>query len=191
MDLKQVGGCLQSARQWILHAEEAFGKKKDIRGELDLLLAQAELRRVREVSRSCHWRYRFSFLCQMAAFLLAVVMVTAGVGGAYWLMKQSQQPIAMPQAVVYHTASGEEPKIESKVPEKPVQNTVTEPAYMVQPNVNASPPAHQVVPRENHGTAATAAVQDKLQEHASQDKMVSSDEMQKLVRAAGKSLRGQ
>jgi hypothetical protein len=104
VDLKRAGERLQAARLWISQAQEAFDKKKDIRGELDLLLAQAELRRVREANHSSKWWRKHSLLRQLAAFCLAVLMITAGIGGAYWLMHRGVQPKTMPQIMVYHEA---------------------------------------------------------------------------------------
>lgn len=192
MDLKQVGECLQAARLWISHAEEAFDKKKDIRGELDLLLAQAELKRVREVKRSCQWRYKYSFLRQITALGLAALMVTAGIGGAYWLINQGEKPKAMPQVVVYHDAErGQEVKSEAEKTEKTVPSAVSQAQIVISPEVNLETPAHQTVSHEEHQTAITAAQQDKPKENAAPDKIVSPDEMQKLIRVAGKSLRAQ
>lgn len=194
VDLKQVGERLQSARLWILHAEQSFDKQKDIRGELDLLLAQAELKRVREANQSCRWRYKYSFFCQMAAFFLAVIMVTAGVGGAYWLMKQGGNPKAIPQTVVYNNAGRtQESLIETKtIGQPPLENPAVKHQAVPGLEVAIQPQANQTVSREVQGTAVTAFHEDKPpKDDVAQNKVVSHSEMQKLIHTAGKSLRGQ
>jgi hypothetical protein len=192
VDLKRAGERLQSARLWILHAQEAFDKKKDVRGELDLLLAQAELRRVREANCSGKWWYKYSLIRQLAALGLAVMMVTAGIGGAYFLMHRGAQQRTMSQEVVYHDIlDNQGARSEDKSVEKPVQSAVDQAENKALSKVTAQFPAHQTVSREDHETAITAAHEDKPKEKALQDNKVSPDEMQKLVRVAGRTLRGQ
>lgn len=75
------GSHLRSARKWLRRAEKAFDKKEDIRGELDFILAQAELQYVREKKKPAHWRDKSRFLTNAAAFALALFIAVLGLSG--------------------------------------------------------------------------------------------------------------
>ncbi|MBC8016163.1 MAG: hypothetical protein H7X79_10540 [Sporomusaceae bacterium] len=161
---------LRSAKEWLTKAEESFDKQHDIRAELDLMLAQAELQRVKEVSRSRQWRYKYTAFRHGLALSLAMCMAVA-VGGVYWWTTK-------PEAVL----------------PVPAERQVSLPME-VKAEVNTLP---AVLPKENNPPVKQAANEivkplPRIEQvHQSEPSVVlSADEMQKLVRAAGKSLRGQ
>lgn len=39
---------VRSAKAWLEKAEESFGKQSDVRGELNLMLAEAEMKQMRK-----------------------------------------------------------------------------------------------------------------------------------------------
>lgn len=197
---KNIAKSIRSARQWLAHAEDSFGNDRDIRGELDLLLAQAELQRVREAKRSGQWKTRFSLFSHGLALGLALFIAVAGLGGAYWWV-HTQKAVPVPLVTQNATSVG-----------KPVGNTVPSPEVKQQqadmPSTNFNEPL--VGEQTKNPTATTRGTGEKSLSQQSQpahsvvsqdasehdrpaEKTINlpPDEMQKLIRAAGKSLRGQ
>lgn len=167
---------LRSARVWLTRAEESFDNDSKIRGELDLLLAQAELQHAKETTSLGHKR---PFLRHAVSFALAAAIVAAGFG-AYWGLsaRHVTEPIplaaqeakvtpAPPRASDAATAVRVEDQRPVAIP-KPTSNTPTE---------TISPVQHSV------STGQTKP--------AAKDDLLSPDEMKTVIRAAGKSLRGQ
>lgn len=63
---------IRAARDWLGRAESSMDKKNDVRGDLNLMLAQAELQRAREtkgLTKRASWLVR---LAPLAAALLLV-----------------------------------------------------------------------------------------------------------------------
>ena len=181
---KNIVQHLSSAKGWLTKAEEAFDKERDIRGELDLMLAQAELQHVKEVSRSKHWRHKYTAVRHGLALVCAVVMAV-GLGGVYWWTSKPQ--IVVPVPLAEKVSLPVESKIQSNSNDRqapPVQ-IVQEKSSVVRKEV--APPVQAV-------TDSNVISQKKQAESFQQAETavaISPDEMQKLVRAAGKSLRGQ
>ena len=167
---------LESAKVWIDQAEQSFQKDSDVRGELNLLLAQAELQRVREVNSSRRWRWKFPLLRHGLALVLAMVAVA---GGWYWWEGQTVQPQKVPVA---DQAAMPTPQPLPAVPSKEI-----------------SPVPVQVVATdrmEQKETTTKSIAAEPSQSEANvpnrdSEVRLAPDEMQKLIRAAGKSLRGQ
>lgn len=181
---------LQSARHWLLRAEESFDKERDIRGELDLLLAQAELQHVKEEHRSRQWRYKYPLLRHGLAICLALTAGVIGTGGVYWWQHQAAQSIPVP-AVIHQEAGRTELTAQSgnsRAATHLQTNIAEEPAPSEISSRTAEEPAktQQIIPpvAKSHTEARPAAPEK-------QEQTISPDEMQKLVRVAGKSLRGQ
>ncbi|SFL62183.1 hypothetical protein [Pelosinus propionicus] len=179
---KNVYQHLSSAKKWLTRAEEAFDKERDIRGELDLMLAQAELQHVKEVSRSKHWRHKYTVVRHGVALTCAVVMA-AGLGGVYWWTSKPDHVVPVP--LVKKVSAPVESQIQSS------SNGGQLPAVSVETKkvvvIDAAPPVQRVA-------APTSMSQEKRTETSQQVEpaaAISPDEMQKLVRAAGKTLRGQ
>ena len=68
------------------NAEQSFLDNKDIRGELDLMLAEAELKNLRK-KKDVPW----SWNRQLLAGCIAVLLVLAGVGGWYFARDHYKQ----------------------------------------------------------------------------------------------------
>ncbi len=188
-DFKQnMGRHLSSARQWLTRAEEAFAKDRDIRAELNLMLAQAELQHVKEANRAGRWRFKYPFLRHSLALGLALMVVVAGFGGAVLV----NYPRHVRETVPLAAQSADRPV----PPAEPAAATVSSP-----PVAPAAGPLETVKPAPRKAEAAaspavtTAApvsqvtTAERPQPESNAD-LLSPDEMQKLVRAAGKSLRG-
>ena len=193
---------LESAKAWIHQAEQSFGQDADIRGELNLLLAQAELQRVREANRARQWRWKYPLLRHSLAFALALL---AMVGGFYlWDNKTTIQPQPIQQTQQTGTTVQLTAAPPSAIQPQPIQQT-QQTGTTVQ--LTAAPPSaiqpQPIQQMQQTGTTVqlTAAPPSAVQPQPSQRENVpanrdheiqlSHDEMQKLIRAAGKSLRGQ
>lgn len=176
---------LESAKAWIHQAEQSFGQDADIRGELNLLLAQAELQRVREANRARQWRWKYPLLRHSLALVLALIAV---IGGFYlWDSRTTiqLQPVTINKEAVVPVAQQLQPT-QAPLPAAYPQPSAAEqqpPATIVNTAVTTntvnSPPPVQPSQRENVPANRDHEIQ------------LSQDEMQKLIRAAGKSLRGQ
>lgn len=198
---KHMSWHLSSARHWITRAEESFSKEKDIRGELDLLLAKAELQHVQETNRSRQWRYKYPLLNHGLALGLSLAVTAMGFGGAYWWMHGREKatipvPLAIQQdirhPVMHETIEADIPSFNSQeaVLPKPVQSITNSEATSptaVNPAVPVTPP-----PQTSFQTSESHAG-NNLPARATDDKenILTPDEMKKVIRAAGKSLRGQ
>ena len=171
---------LSSAKEWLTKAEEAFNQQHDVRAELDLMLAQAELQHVKEANRSRQWRYKYLAFRHGLALTLAMFMAVA-VGGAYWWINKPEVAIPVPMAGQVSLPVGAVAKVELNVVPTIIPKETN--LVLVQQHANSvvAPTSSKVQP-----------VQQPEQSHqAEQPVPLSADEMQKLVRAAGKSLRGQ
>lgn len=177
---------LRSARHWLRQAETSFGKERKLRGELDLLLAQAELQRVKEVQREGQWQYRYTLLRQAVSLTVAVGIAAAGIGGVYWWQQgqvDSVPPIKPP------------PVLTAVAPAAvPVASATTG------SEVNPRPVAADMEPAGKASVVAPTAVGSSTEPKAElsppktaagKAENLSSAEMQRLVRTAGKSLRAQ
>jgi hypothetical protein len=173
---------LRSARQWLVRAEESFNKDSDIRGELNLFLAQAELQHARETNHSRRWRYKYPLLRHTLSAVLAASILAVGLGTYWWLGERNAVvpiPLAAQESVKASVnRAGSEPATDQ------VRTEAATPVASA-PAVAVTAPARPV--------SQPAERQDKT-DHPRQtdkDQLVSPDEMQKIIRAAGKSLRGQ
>lgn len=179
-DIKQrISRNLRSARQWLTRAEEAFNRDQGIRGELDLLLAQAELQHAREQHRLRQWRYKYPLLRHGLALVLAV-SVAAGGAGAYWWLQRQEAAIPIPLATLEPRPAAVE-KTAPQGQEQPRPEIAKPVTVAAQPAIESPKPA------------ATVRQEPAVKEArpGGHDVNLPPEEIQKLIRAAGKSLRGQ
>lgn len=165
-------GRIQATRQWLTRAEKHFSQDASVRGEMDLLLAEAELRSTREKLQA--GKSAFIWFQHGLALGIATVIVAFGLGGAYWFWRDAPAPSVMqPTAVT----------VPVMAPATPSAAISTAPAA-----VREDPPRQAVIsanPKQEVNTIETPAPQDTAVSP------VSPDEMKRLVRSAGQSLRGQ
>jgi hypothetical protein len=166
---RKVKGRIQAVRQWLNQAEEHFGRNASARAEIDLLLAEAELRSTRETLRPGHRWLTMNWVHQGIAFSLAAVFAAAGMGGAWWWWRDARTA-ALPATVVV---------AEAPLPPAPVQKITAAPNQKPEPA-----PAAAV-----ETTRAGQEVND-ADRPAKRETAVSSEEMKRLIQAAGQSLRG-
>ena len=171
---------LRSAKEWLTKAEDAFDKEHNVRAELDLMLAQAELQHATEVNRSRQWRYKYVILRHGLALTLAMSMVIA-IGGVYWW---TTRPVIapIPVAVQVNLPAEVKPQVETRSVPDPIPQ-----AIQTENNSNL----RQVVKEEPTRSEAVVQINQPKQPRYQAPAVLSDDEVQKLVRAAGKTLRGQ
>ena len=192
-DCKQnINKHLASAQQWLSEAEEAFEKDSDIRGELNLFLAQAELTRAKETTRSQHWRYRYPVFRHGMAIGFALVIAAGGITASYlWGLSHqgTTQPLTTDlSAPVSQTRYSQDTDTSGVM-------TTTSPLLSAPESI-----AHKAVADKDRTTASpqlsappAADKQPDLSTKPRQEQEVplTPDEVNHLMRLAGKSLRGQ
>ncbi len=173
---------VRAAREWLGRADESLGRADDVRGDLNLMLAQAELTRAKETERpsaSVVWVRR------LAPLFVAVLI--AGGGYSMWRAGMQTEPeilptaeratqsaAALPEAVLMTPAVKQEP-------EKIVLPELTDPPLREEEPSETVPMAEPEAP-ETVETAETP------QESVQQARRPSED-MQRLMNSAGQSLR--
>lgn len=77
---------IEQVRQSLYTAKESFASNKGVRGELDLMLAEAEMQHLRETKGWRSYINRQTMICA-----LALIVVLTGFTGWYWA--KSSEPI--------------------------------------------------------------------------------------------------
>ncbi len=196
-DCKQnINRHLNSAQQWLSEAEEAFDKDKDIRGELNLFLAQAELTHVREVNRSQQWRYKYPLLRHCLALGLAFAVAVGGVGVSYWwgVSRHTVQSVTgTNQAVSPTETSSRQVTLEPKAASQAVAPVAAPPVPVASQSVTdrEDPGSYQQPAKAARVSEPIAQTKQVSEEDPSKEVPLTTDEINKLIRSAGKSLRGQ
>lgn len=182
---KRVGQRVNAAKRWLAKAEEEFSKERPMRGELNLMLAEAELKRLKESEPT---RQRF-WMRHGAAFGMATVLACV-VSGAWLLM-----PRVVVAPATVPTAVSEPVKAIA-----PVMKKIPDSMSIAVPAEN-SPLQHAPVVAEATAPSARLEQQDVV-DNRQQEKAFTSErpnvsvgvsdaEMRQLVRKAGQTLRGQ
>lgn len=175
---------LRSARQWLTRAEESFDKDRDVRGELNLFLAQAELQHAQETSQTRGWLRKYPALRHGLAAIVAVTLASA----AYGVYNQSNENASIqsvPSTIISQPVIRPGPTENNVIS---LQPPVVSPAPAVVSR-QAAEPAVQIAPlRQQAEEKGPEPVAVQISEQRSP---VSSEEMKSLIRAAGKSLRGE
>lgn len=174
---------IRAAREWLGRAENSLDKENDIRGDLNLMLAQAELQRAKEsngLARKPSWTVR------LAPLAMALLLV----GGCLAFLQmerpmaanETQPPAAAMQASREEVPAKSEPA--AALPADPAPAPA--PVYPVtaahqaqRAEAAVQPQPVQPAPAAAAGTAEPAAT------------TVPSANMQKLMQSAGRSLRAQ
>ena len=146
---------IRNVKSSLDNAEQSFLDNKDIRGELDLMLAEAELKNLRK-KKDVPW----SWNRQLLAGCIAVLLVLAGVGGWYFARDHYKQRSST--TIVPAAASA------AAVDEAPPQ-PVTKPQE-----------ARSVVRTEEAKDSVTEAAPKQNQSQVS----ISKSDMRKLVQSA-------
>ena len=178
---------VRAAREWLGRAEDSLDRAEDVRGDLNLMLARAELARAQETERpaaSVIWARRAAPLC--AALLLA------GIGLSSWRSVADVPPPALERRAG-------EAAVDAGVSNRP-RETIPIPSI---PQADAVPVMEEkegtveFFPAEPESREAFAETVDPVQESAEFPETVQDfpgarlpcEEMQRLMNSAGQSLR--
>ncbi|MDF2572116.1 MAG: hypothetical protein K0R55_3720 [Sporomusa sp.] len=185
---------LNSAQQWLSEAEQAFDKDSDIRGELNLFLAQAELTHAKEVNHSRYWRHKYPVLRHSLAIGLAIMIAAGGMTASYlWGISRhnTQRPLQVEQSAPAAETNSGKVSADSGGAITPAVVPIT-PASEPNASKVAADMSHTAVsqqyttPPAREDSSRTVSQADQTK-----DLPLTPDEINKLIRLAGKSLRGQ
>lgn len=179
---KRVGQRVNAAKRWLAKAEEEFSKERPMRGELNLMLAEAELKRLKESEPT--WR-RF-WMRHGAAFGAAAVLVCV-VSGVWLLMPRAVLMSATVPTVVSEPVKAMAPV---KLPvAEPLTVAIAAPLQHTPVVAEATAPSARL---EQQETAADKQPEKVfVRERPAASVGMSDAEMRQLVRKAGQTLRGQ
>ena len=178
---KRVGQRVNAAKRWLAKAEEEFSNERPMRGELNLMLAEAELKRLKESEPT----RRRAWMRHGAAFGIAAVLVCAVSG--VWLLLSHDNVVPMVSAVVSEPAKAVVPV------KRPEMAAVLADDSPLQHNTSvvaeATTPSGRLEQQQTVDNKQTEKVFVKERPTASIG--MSDVEMRQLVRKAGQTLRGQ
>lgn len=188
---------VKSIRKWLEKAEKSYSSHKELSGELNLIMARAEMNRLDEVH---DWTRKKKWIIRCAAMVMAVI-VFAGSSFMYDRM-QAESGSSAP------TASGGQ--MSTTVPEaaasNPNENLISE-KEVTRAAADAQPPQTEVSepPRKRAKKVKTTVNSKTVQKQENRKKAVeqtvektvrpapvmSEKEIQSVVGEAGRALRGQ
>lgn len=155
---------IRSAKSWLNRAEDSFGKENDVQGELNLLLAQAELKHLQEKDSSRLQKNKHLIALFTAAFIAVSFW---GLWKGYFYQASKEQP------VIQITEQIPDSKSVVVVPVNNVNNAVS----VVQEQKPVQINQVEKVPTSEAMSESAQAV-------------FSENEMREFVRTAGQVLRG-
>ncbi len=160
---------ISAAKGWLSQAEDSIEQENELRGDLSLMLAQAELQRAQEKNTRRLWLRWLRRAAPLAAALLLAL------GYVLYLQPHGAQDsagdVSAPvQPAAFSEAAGEKPRPLVQIPE-------------AQPEEPAEQMAEQ--PAEDEQAAPT----EQISQQPQAEPAVPTAEMQQLMRSAGSILR--
>lgn len=176
---------IRSARNWLFKAEQSFDNRNELQGKLHLMLAQAEMQYARENKEPWH----LSWKVQGLAIVLAGLTVSAGLGLAYFShFNQTSQLRAAEMATAQtETESSAPQSSELKPMNQPVPD-VQEAAKITTEPITA-PETFAIAPSRDVSSAKKIVAQTSESVRPTAVATPKPEEVEHLVRVAGKSLR--
>jgi hypothetical protein len=183
---------LRAVRKWLEKAENSYSSHKEITGEINLIMAQAEMERLKETHGNSKSRKR---VLQMGA-LIAAFGVFLGLNAIWQVLEPSSEKTAVPVQVVQEKETVPAVKQEETEPSPMAAETVETAAPVVQEPVYTAPeePAPQPVVSQPVVPAPQPVVTTppvRTAAAASPKPALSDKEIQSVVGEAGRALRGQ
>ena len=176
---------VRAVRKWLEKAESCYSSHKEVTGEINLIMAQAEMERLKETRRNGKGRKR---ALQIAA-LFAAFGVFLGLNAIWQALEPSKESMTPPVQVVQEKEPA--PAVKKEEPEASSAPTET-----VDPGISAQPePVYTVpeqpVPQPAAVTPQPAAPPVRTAAAAAPKPALSDKEIQSVVGEAGRALRGQ
>lgn len=162
-----IGNKIKNVKQWLNSAEDSFAKDNAVRGHLDLMLAEAEMKYLRANTKNL-WqnKYRLGLYAISICFMLTFV---------YWHFTQSEKIVNI---------IDDKTRVEQKLlsPAQP-KNYSLESVAIQQSKTESDPQPIPAISTENQLTT-------QREEVTTTQKKFSEQEKQALVRQAQKGLQG-
>ncbi|MBP2633224.1 MAG: hypothetical protein H6Q70_3852 [Firmicutes bacterium] len=178
---------VKAAKTWLVRAEQSFDKEQNIRGELDLMLAQAELKRAQESKIKDKTTYdKYRLIRSILAAGVAGLVVVVGFSGWGFLDKEPAS------SAIGHINKVEQSK-QTALIEMPNTSIHGQDQEIVEKKAVA-PIVDQEVTQEKQENKVETKGEKKIitSSPAKEDVLnLPPAQLQNLMRAAGKSLRGQ
>lgn len=131
---KYMADRVRSAKVWLEKAERSFARQSDIQGELNLMLAEAEMKNLRKKKRRTLGK-------RIVATTVAIMGILVGVS-AFFAIQQKQEPV-LPAQVRKVRLPQPQPVLQEKVPAG--KSSVSKAPLSVQ-DVPVTMPEAQTVP---------------------------------------------
>ena len=182
---KRFRNHVRAAKEWLGRAENSLDQQEDIRGDLSLMLAQAELQHAKE-SKQLTWK---GYWLRRAVPFLAAGLIAGGCV----LFVQWDRPASRAVLPAEHTA-----EVQQLVPPALPEQPLAEPKVTAAAAEAVIPPKDDALPQPA-ARAAAAEAEEKPQPAAAvrpesaavPAPSVPPQNMQKLMRSAGQALRAQ
>ena len=174
---------IRAARDWLGQAEHSLDKENDVRGDLNLMLAKAELAQVKDSPRSAKLK---RWAGRLLPALVAVILVVVGMAA---LPQGKKVPLAPQQDASLPTESMAEKKHSAEV--KPAeQERNADPAAPAPEPSPVKAEAPRTLPAEAAPEQPRALPRNEQPAPAvNKSGQVPDAETQKLMQSAGKALR--
>lgn len=176
---------IRAARDWLTEADDSLEQGKGLKGDLKMMLAQAELKHASETTRPARTT---RFLWRALPLLTAVLLAAGGYAIFRGIPSEHAQ---VPAAESVQKTKGQEHQ--STAPEAEAEEKQAVPVLEEQAPPAASPPAMpqevQPAPAPESEPEAAAAPPASGPEAGKQAVRLPSPEAQKLMQSAGKVLR--
>ena len=184
---EKIKNHVSAAKEWLGKAEQSLDEDNDIKGSLNLMLAQAELKRAQEKKKVNKKRYSSLLIHSMLVTSIAGIVLVVGFSGtSVFSPKTVSGPIVSAKIV----PKAEQVKVEAIENNKEIPQRTEEFHTDVQ-KVEEEHPVLKIETSNKKTLEVNVAVSGIDSMPKKEEINVTPIEMQQLVRAAGKSLRGQ
>lgn len=167
---------MQAVRKWLEKAERSYSAHREISGEMNLIMAQAEMQRLKESDRAMERRKTWYI---RGLSLMAAMCIAGGISFFQSEAGTEKALIAEPEVTISKAgqAAGEmDPSYEAPHPAVPMQPAAAD-------SKNSSSPAE--------GKVSSAAAERAVSTAPAAAPVLSQEEIQSVVGEAGRALRGQ
>ena len=178
-DNKAVRKHISAARDWLGRAESSMDKENSLRGDLDVMLAQAELQRAQETKFGHGWR---KWLIRLAPLIIAL---TVGIG--YLAILHSNKVIEAPANITTVKDSDAPSTGLEKTQVVKIQPSFEEHEGTAQ-NISGNSDT-SFVRQEQPRAEEVIEIQQPKGSPAKTESQIPDTELQQLMQAAGKTLR--
>lgn len=168
---------ISAAKDWLGRAENSMDRDNDVRGDLDMMLAQAELQQAKETRLGYGWR---KWLVRLSPILVALLL---GIGYMVFLQMASPTPAGSPEqssspAPVVDYPESAEATFKPEIADSAEKTEAVPRSYEVAPSQDSSV-ADNSLDKKDEAPVIPPAMTENIPEA----------DMQKLMQAAGKTLR--